>query len=224
MSGSWQTRDDIADVFTRRKGYAFGKNRTEQRASPVLKKLAKFVDTTYQNLDSSEIGISDVDHYYEYLGGLTNLAASERGEKPAAYVADTTTARAKVRSLEETVALEARTKVLNPKWYKAMLKHGFEGVEEIRKRIDYNYGWSATADAAPEWFYDDVVDIYIRDPEMKRRMSELNPDSFQGIVSRLYEASERGLWNANEEQLRLLRDTFDGVVDQLEGITADQNG
>lgn len=220
ISNNWEEQSDLADIFAKRKGFAFGKNRDEKKAAEVLKQLSGYIEVTYQNLDSSEIGISDVDHYYEYLGGLTNLAATTRGIKPTAYVADTTTANAVVRTLEETVALEARTKVLNPKWYEAMMKHGYEGVEEIKKRVDYTYGWSATAQAAPNWFYDEVHETFIRNEELRERMQKENPDSFSGMVDRLFEANRRNFWNATEEQLKELSDISDAVLDELEGLTS----
>jgi len=40
-----------------------------------------------------------------------------------------------VHSLSETVRLDARTKMLNPKWYEGMLSHGYEGVRELSKRL-----------------------------------------------------------------------------------------
>jgi magnesium chelatase subunit H len=219
MSNNWEEQSDLADIFAKRKGFAFGKNRDEKKAAEVLKQLSGYIEVTYQNLDSSEIGISDVDHYYEYLGGLTNLAATTRGTKPTAYVTDTTTANAVVRTLEETVALEARTKVLNPKWYEAMMKHGYEGVEEIKKRVDYTYGWSATAQAAPTWFYDEVHETFIRNEELRERMQKENPDSFSGMVDRLFEANRRNFWNATDEQLKELSDVSDAVLDEMEGLT-----
>jgi len=113
-----------------------------------------------------------------------------------------------VRTLEETVALEARTKVLNPKWYEAMMKHGYEGVEEIKKRVDYTYGWSATAQATPTWFYDEVHETFIRNEELRERMQKENPDSYSGMVDRLFEANRRNFWNATDEQLKAAQDTF----------------
>ncbi len=52
-----------------------------------------------------------------------------------------------VRTLGETVRLDARTKLLNPKWYEGMMASGYEGVREIQKRLTNTMGWSATAGA-----------------------------------------------------------------------------
>ncbi|TKY56142.1 Magnesium-chelatase subunit ChlH [Spatholobus suberectus] len=50
----------------------------------------------------------------------TNLVQNLRKDgkkKPSVCIADTTTANAQVHTLAETVRLDARTKLLNPKWY-----------------------------------------------------------------------------------------------------------
>jgi magnesium chelatase subunit H len=109
--------------------------------------------------------------------------------------------------------------VLNPKWYEAMMKHGYEGVEEIKKRVDYTYGWSATAQAVPEWFYDEVHEMFVKNEELRERMKQNNPDSYNGMMQRLFEANERGFWNATDEQLHELQDASDAVLDELEGVT-----
>ena len=74
-----------------------------------------------------EISLTDVSHYYD--SDPTKVVQSLRtdGRKPNAMMADTTTANAQVRSLSETVRLDARTKLLNPKFYEGMLNSGYEG-------------------------------------------------------------------------------------------------
>ena len=52
--------------------------------------------------------------------------------------------------------LDARTKLLNPKWYEGMLSSGYEGVREIQKRLTNTVGWSATSGQVDNWVYDEV--------------------------------------------------------------------
>ena len=56
----------------------------------------KTVDVTFQNLDSSEISLTDVSHYFD--SDPTKLVAGLRGDgrTPSAFIADTTTANAQV--------------------------------------------------------------------------------------------------------------------------------
>eukprot|EP00435_Cladocopium_sp_Y103_P057247 s1226_g19.t1 len=79
------------------------------------------VDVTFQNLDSSEISLTDVSHYFD--NDPTKVVGNLRkdGKKPASLIADTTTANAQVRSLSAQVRLDSRTKLLNPKFYEANL-------------------------------------------------------------------------------------------------------
>jgi cobalamin biosynthesis Mg chelatase CobN len=77
--------------------------------------------------------------------------------------------RAQVRTLSSQVRLDARTKLLNPKWYEGMLSSGYEGVREIQKRLTNTMGWSATAGAVDGWVYDEANATFIDDPDMAKR-------------------------------------------------------
>merc|ERR1719472_533158 len=145
-NSSWSDEQQLQDMYTSRKSFA-------------LKK----VDVTFQNLDSSEISLTDVSHYFD--SDPTKLVAGlrEDGKTPAAFIADTTTANAQVRSLSETMRLDARTKLLNPKFYEGMLNSGYEGTREITKRLRNTMGWSATAGAVDNFVYEDANDTFIKD-------------------------------------------------------------
>ena len=62
----------------------------------TFERAMKTVEVTFQNLDSSEISLTDVSHYFD--SDPTKLVASLRtdGKAPSAYIADTTTANAQV--------------------------------------------------------------------------------------------------------------------------------
>lgn len=215
---AWTTSDDLVELFLERKSFAYGKRMTSRRSRALLEALASGIDVTVQNLDSSEVGITDVDHYFEYIGGLTATVHRARGVRPLALVADTTTARAKVRTLEATIRLEARTKLLNPRWIEGMMRHGYQGVEEIRKRLDYTFGFSATCNAVSDWIYDEADAAFVADADLAARMREANPDAYAALVRRLVEAGDRRLWNVDAARLEELRGVTGDVEDELEGV------
>ncbi len=142
----------------------------------------------------------------------------EDGKAPASFIADTTTANAQVRTLSETVRLDARTKLLNPKWYEGMLSHGYEGVREVSKRLVNTMGWSATAGAVDNWVYEDTNATFIQDEAMRQRLMNLNPHSFRKMVATLLEVNGRGYWETSETNLELLRELYQEVEDRIEGI------
>jgi len=154
------------------------------------------VNLAYQNIDSAEIGISDIDHYYEYLGGVSKSVERIAGTRPGVMVGDSTGlgGRQRISSLEKMVSLEARTKLLNPKWYDAMLEQGYEGVREIEAHLGNTYGWSATASAVQNWTYRQFNETYLQDKEMLERLRKLNPYATISMTRRLLEANSRGFW------------------------------
>ncbi|MBH8551008.1 magnesium chelatase subunit H [Nostocaceae cyanobacterium CENA357] len=219
-NSTWDSEAELQEMYLKRKSFAFNSDNPGMmdESRQIFESTLKTADATFQNLDSSEISLTDVSHYFD--SDPTKLVASLRGDgkKPASYIADTTTANAQVRTLSETVRLDARTKLLNPKWYEGMLSHGYEGVRELSKRLVNTTGWSATAGAVDNWIYEDTNETFIKDEEMQKRLLNLNPHSFRKIVSTLLEVNGRGYWETSEDNLDRLRELYQEVEDRIEGI------
>jgi magnesium chelatase subunit H len=220
-NSSWNDEKQLQDMYLSRKSFAFdsdapGAGMSEKRQ--IFESALATADATFQNLDSSEISLTDVSHYFD--SDPTKLVQSLRPDKkaPASYIADTTTANAQVRSLAETVRLDARTKMLNPKWYEGMLSSGYEGVREIEKRLTNTMGWSATSGTVDNWVYEEANNTFINDEEMQKRLLETNPNSFRKLVSTFLEANGRGYWETSEDNLEKLRQLYQDVEDRIEGI------
>jgi magnesium chelatase subunit H len=223
MDSQWEADDTLAELFVTRKCFAYGRDKAGRalegrEARGALNSALSRVEATYQNIDSFEIGITDVDHYFEYLGGVSKAVEKQSETRPAIYLSDALSREAKIRSVEETIRLETRTKTLNPKWYEGMLKHGFRGVAEIESHVANTFGWSATADAVDDWVYREVAQTFVLDEQMLARLRELNPHSARALVARLLEAEGRGFWQAETEMIERLRDIFTGLEDRIEGV------
>ncbi|NEN92309.1 MAG: magnesium chelatase subunit H [Okeania sp. SIO3H1] len=219
-NSTWEDESELQEMYLKRKSFAFNSDNPGMMEDnrKVFESALKTADATFQNLDSSEISLTDVSHYFD--SDPTKIVATLRddGKKPSSYIADTTTANAQVRSLSETVRLDARTKMLNPKWYEGMLSHGYEGVRELSKRLVNTMGWSATAGAVDNWVYEDVNETFIKDEQMQQRLLNLNPHSFRKMVTTLLEVNGRGYWETSESNLDRLRELYQQVEDRIEGI------
>lgn len=219
-NSTWEEEKELQEMYLTRKSFAFNSDNpgVMDESRGIFETALKTADVTFQNLDSSEISLTDVSHYFD--SDPTKVVASLRndGKKPTAYIADTTTANAQVRTLSETVRLDARTKLLNPKWYEGMLSHGYEGVRELSKRLVNTMGWSATADAVDNWVYEDVNTTFIEDEEMCKRLMNLNPNSFRKMVGTLLEVNGRGYWETSQENLDRLQELYQEVEDRIEGV------
>jgi len=219
-NGGWEDEGQLQEQFLTRKGFAFNADKPgmmEQQAD-LFKSALKNVDVTFQNLDSSEISITDVSHYYD--SDPTKVVQSLRNDKkkPVSLMADTTTANAQVRTLSETVRLDARTKLLNPKFYEGMLSTGYEGVREIQKRLRNTMGWSATAGEVDNFVFEDANGVFIDDAEMQQRLLDTNPNAFRDMVTTFLEANGRGYWDTSEENIERLQELYAEVEDRIEGV------
>ncbi|ASC71287.1 Magnesium chelatase ChlH subunit [Halomicronema hongdechloris C2206] len=219
-NSSWEEESELQEMYLKRKSFAFNSDNPGMmdQSRDIFENALKTAEVTFQNLDSSEISLTDVSHYFD--SDPTKVVSSLRGDgkTPAAYVADTTTANAQVRTLSETVRLDARTKLLNPKWYEGMLSHGYEGVRELSKRLVNTMGWSATAGAVDNWVYEDANSTFIKDEAMCQRLMNLNPHSFRRMVSTMLEIHGRGYWDTSEDNIERLQELYQQVEDRIEGV------
>jgi magnesium chelatase subunit H len=219
--GVWADPDELANAFETQKGFGYGMSGRPMQQRAILQSALSTVDFTYQNLESVELGINDVDQYVDGLGGVARSVAKAKGAEAPVYILDATRGKPKVRTLAEQIDLEARTRTLNPKWYEGLLEHGYEGVRQIEGHVNSTFGWSATTGQVAPWVYQKISETFVLDPDMRRRMSTLNPKSSARMAGRLLEACDRNLWEPDEATLAALREASDELEDRLEGVFAE---
>jgi len=219
-NSTWEEESELQDMYLKRKSFAFNGENPGQLSMEreLFESALKTADVSFQNLDSAEISLTDVSHYFD--SDPTNLIRTlrEDGQAPSSYIADTTTANAQVRSLAETIRLDSRTKLLNPRWYEGMLASGYEGVRELAKRLNYTMGWSATSAQVDNFIYEEANTTFIQDEAMRQRLLELNPHSFRRIVGTLLEVNGRGYWDTSDKNVEQLQQLYQDIEDRIEGV------
>ncbi len=215
QESAWEGEDELGEVYLRRMSWAYGRGDDGDRQPDLLRAALKGVETAVQHMDSTELGLSDIDHYFEHLGGVMAAVQSLKGARPEAYVFDSGVAGSKARTLPEMLRLESRTRLLNPRWYEGMLQHGYQGVHEIAQRLDHTFGWQATAGAVDGWVFSGAAEVL---REQGDRMRALNPRAVLRMSDRLLEAHERGLWAASQDEVEALNAMRDSVEELLEGV------
>ena len=90
-SGRWDTEDEFAETFTRRKSFAYGRDGTSVQNLDVMNSVLAGVDLAYQNLDSVELGVTSIDTYFDTLGGISRaVRRAKGGEAAPVYISDQT--------------------------------------------------------------------------------------------------------------------------------------
>ena len=220
----WEDGDELAETYSRRKGFAYGRAGRPVQQSKLLQSVLSGVQLAYQNLDSVELGVTTVDTYFDTLGGISRAIKRARGpgaESAPVYIGDQTrdaNGGGTVRTLSDQVALETRTRMLNPKWYEGMLKHGYEGVRQIEVHVTNTMGWSATTGQVQPWVYEQLSETFMLDPQMRDRLAKLNPTASARVANRLLEASDRNFWKPDAKMLDALRRAGEELEDRLEGV------
>ena len=220
-SSAFGAEDELADAYEARKSFAYGRDGKAVKNASLLQKALKDVDLAYQNLESVELGVTSVDHYFDTLGGIARAVKRQRGSDTPVYISDQTRGTGKIRTLRDQIALESRSRTLNPKFYESLLTHGAEGVRQIEAHVTNTMGWSATTEAVDPWVYQRISETFVLDEAMRKRLAALNPAASARMTNRLIEASERAYWTPDAATLAALQGAADELEDRLEGIAAE---
>lgn len=184
----------------------------------------KTVDITYNKVVSDEYDLFGCCCYFGTQGGMTAAARHISGQEVKTYYGDTREPEhIEVRDLADEICRVVRTKLLNPKWIEGQKQHGYKGASDISKRIGRIYGWEATTQEVVDWIFDDIANTFVINEENKEFFKENNPWSLEEISRRLLEAHERGLWNANPDILKGLKNTYieiEGWIEEKMGDVA----
>lgn len=211
---TWEGEDELAKAFEGAMQYAYTGSGIAKN-SEAFAAVAGTVEMVAQERDTVEYDITDLDHYYEFLGGLSQAAAAHRGEKVPVAVIDQTEAEPEVEELSTALERGTRSRTLNPQWLEGMLAHDFHGAKKIKDRVEYLLGFAATTGSVADWVFDSVADTLMLDPDMLKQLRDNNPYATSRIGEILIESNSRGYWQAAPERLQQVRDI---VMDLESGL------
>lgn len=217
-AGNWRDDKDLAEVYTAWGGFAYGRGLDGAPAADDMRTNYRRIQVAAKNIDTREHDIADSDDYFQYHGGMVATVRALTGSEPKAYVGDSTTPDAvKTRTLAEETSRVFRARVVNPRWIGAMQRHGYKGAFELAATVDYLYGFDATTGVVHDWMYEQLAQSYVLDEQTQEFLRTSNPWALRGIVERLHEAADRGLWAEPDPQtLAALQSVYLEVEGELE--------
>ncbi len=217
-SGSWRSDHDLAEVYTAWGGFAYGRDLDGAPAADDMRTNYRRIKVAAKNVDTREHDIADSDDYFQYHGGMVATVRALTGSDPKAYVGDSTTPDAvRTRTLQEETNRVFRARVVNPRWIGAMQRHGYKGAFELAATVDYLFGFDATAGVVHDWMYESLAREYVLDETNQQFLRTSNPWALRGIVERLHEAAERGLWaEPDADTMAALQQVYLDVEGELE--------
>ena len=214
---NWQDESELGASFTESLCHVYTRRKRGQRVDGLYEDNLKCVEIVSQLRSNHEYEITDLDHYYEFFGGLAKSVEQARGGiRAKQYITDTTGDGPCTETADKAIARGIRTRVLNPKWIDAMLAHDYHGGEQIAARFENVMGLAATTGDVDSWIYDELNAKYVEDRQMRHRMAENNPHAYMNILEQLMEYHSRGYWNATDQQLEQIRQVYLELENNME--------
>ena len=226
-TSEWENAEQIADLHLAKMSHLYGDAYHAESNLSTFKEVLDTVDVVAQVRDNEEYGVADLDHYYEFLGGLSNSVetvrktktSSKRKNRPVVLVADSTKDKIKTMDIKKTINYEVRTKLLNPNWMKGQMESGYKGVKNLSNRIEHLVGWQATTSGSVDnWVWSEMADKYVFNEEVRKKMMQENIWAVEDQLKRLMEAYQRGMWDATDEEIEKLKQIYLELESEIEEL------
>jgi len=207
-AGKWGEEKELVEDYINNMCFAYMKNQKVKKSPKTFIQTVSKVNLMSQIRDSSEYHITDLDHYYEFTGGLARTHEQLSGKKANVYIADTSRKNIQVDRLENSIKEGAITRNLNPQWIKSMLKHKYHGGQKVAERFENVLGLAATTHDVDNWIWDKSYQQYVENDEIREAIIENNRFAMMDIIKNMLQADNRGYWDATEEQTDNLKKLY----------------
>jgi cobaltochelatase CobN len=216
---NWQNTADFAEAYINWGGYAYTRATFGSDARSAFKNVLARVTVAAKNQDNREHDLFDSDDYLQFHGGMIATIRALSGKAPRRYIGDSADPeRVRMRDLKEETLRVFRSRVINPKWLAAMRQHGYKGGLELTATMDYLFGYDATSEVMEDWMYEQVSRAYVLEEQTQQFLRKSNPWALRDIVTRLFEAHERSMWESPDPALLdELRDVLLSAEADIEG-------
>jgi cobaltochelatase CobN len=207
---NWETSDDLARIYLEWGGFAYTQKLYGEPAREEFQFRLAATEIAVQNKDNYEHDIFDSDDYMQFHGGMIAAIRSLTRSDPMAMIGDSANPEsARNRDIREEARRVFRARVANPKWLRAIQRHGYKGALEMAATVDYLFGYDATAEVIDDWMYQQVAEKYVLDETSREFCERSNPWARREMTGRLLEAAERGMWaEPNSETLAQLKAAY----------------
>ncbi|PID89156.1 MAG: hypothetical protein CSB01_03480 [Bacteroidia bacterium] len=166
-------------------------------------------ETVVQPRASNTTGPLNLDHMYEFMGGINLAIRKVTGNDANSYFNDfRNSSNPRMQELKEAIGVEANATVFNPKYIKEMLKGEATSMETFAETFRNTYGWNVMKPSAiDKQIWDTYFDVYVKDQYklgIRKTFEDKNPYALQEMTAVMLETARKGYWKATPEQLRAM--------------------
>lgn len=223
-SREWESESELVDAYTHSLRFVYTKRFFGREMKDLLKCNLARAQIVSQVRSSMDYEITDLDHYYEFLGGLSRTVAAESGKKAMVLVSDSVEGRPRSETARYSIQRGIRSRLLNPRWQDGMLAHNYHGAQEFASRLEILVGLAATTGEVDNALFEDTACNLVLDNSMRKRLADNNPHALREIIERLLEANARGYWETalkTIDEIKQLYLALEGDIEARQESTAE---
>jgi cobaltochelatase CobN len=218
-SGSWDDRADIAKVYIRRMGHAYGINIQGESQQAAFTQRLNNVGNTYLGRSSNLYGLLDNNDTFDYLGGLSLAVETIKGVVPNNFILNhEDNTNTSIQPLSVALLSELRGRFLNPQWLEPLMDEGYAGARTMGSEFfEYLWGWQVTnPDVVKSWVWDEVKAVYIDDRHgigLDAFLEENhNVHVKSNMLAVMLVAAQKAFWDADQATLEQLSQQFAELI------------
>jgi len=236
-SDQWEEKDGkLALGYLSRMSWAFGPNTSEwseklkngkgEEINAYAEQL-RGTDAAVFSRSSNLRGLLDMDHPFEYLGGISLAVRHLDGTSPQLYISNMRDPKkSKLETAEKFMANELRAVYQHPRWMKEMQKEGYSGPHKMLDTINNFWGWQAMdRNIVRDDQWQEFHEAYVKDRYkigMREWFEKSNPTALAQITERMLEAIRKDYWKADEQTKRELVEVYQEIAAKHDVATSNE--
>lgn len=236
-SDQWEEGDgQLAELYLSRMSWAYGPDparwstRLTDTAGREINAYAEQLRGTSAAVfsrSSNLRGLLDTDHPFEYLGGISLALNHLEGRSPELFVSNMRDPlRARLESASRFLSTELRSVYQHPNWIAEMQAEGYAGTLELLNTVNNFWGWQVMDRSVlrdDQW--QAFQEIYVMDRYelgLREWFESMNPDALAQVAERMLEAIRKGYWEAGEQTVRELVETWTDLAERHDIISRNE--
>ena len=218
-SGSWEQRQEVAQVYLNRMGHVYGAELSGEPRQGVFQDRLTTVSKTYLGRASNLYGVLDNNDSFDYLGGLSLAIETQRGKAPDNYIlVHTDSNNYSVEPLQAALLRELRGQHLNPQWLQPLMEEGYAGARTMGSEfLEYLWGWQVTNPGiVKSWVWDEVKSVYL-DDRLELGLDEFleqghNVHVMTNMLAIMLVSAQKEFWDASKETISEIAEKFTDLI------------
>ena len=213
---AWDDEAQLGDRFLTALRHVYTRDLHGRDVQGLYEQNLSSVEIVSQIRDNQEYEITDLDHYYEFFGGLSKSVELVRGEKAQMYVSDTTGREIVVHTAKEAIGNGLRQRILNPRWREGLLQHDYHGGQKIAERFENIMGLAATTGMVENWMFDELNAAYVENEATREALIENNRYAYIQMLEQMLEYYNRHYWDADKDAIERIKELYRRLEDAVE--------